>query len=79
MVISAAFGIAGMVMAWFLYVARPALAESLKTSLGPLYTLVANKYYVDEIYQALSSNPLKAVRASFFGVASTKVSSIAAS
>ncbi len=52
MIISASLGIIGIILAWFLYVARPALAESLKTGFGPLYTLVANKYYVDELYSA---------------------------
>ena len=45
----------------FLYVVRPALAESLKTAAGPLYTLVANKYYVDEIYSGLIVKPLEGI------------------
>ena len=61
MVISATFGILGILVAFFLYVARPALAESLKNSAGPLYTLVANKYYVDELYSAAIVRPLKAI------------------
>ncbi len=58
-IISAALGILGIVVAWFLYVARPGLAESLKTSFGPVYTLVANKYYVDELYSAAIVKPLE--------------------
>ncbi|MBV9676991.1 MAG: NADH-quinone oxidoreductase subunit L [Acidobacteriaceae bacterium] len=61
MVISATFGIFGILLAFFLYVARPALAESLKNSAGPLYTLVANKYYVDELYSAAVVKPLTSV------------------
>jgi NADH-quinone oxidoreductase subunit L len=61
MVISATFGILGILTAYFLYVVRPALAESLKNSAGPLYTLVANKYYVDELYAAAVVRPIKAV------------------
>ena len=61
MVISATFGILGILLAFFLYVARPALAETLKNSAGPLYTLVANKYYVDEIYSAAVVRPLKGI------------------
>ncbi len=61
MIISAAFGIFGIFLAWFLYVARPALAESLKTSAGPLYTLVANKYYVDEFYTGFIVKPLEGI------------------
>jgi NADH-quinone oxidoreductase subunit L len=59
--ISAGFGIAGILLALFLYVMRPALAESLRESVGPLYTLIHNKYYVDEIYNAVIIAPLKTV------------------
>jgi NADH-quinone oxidoreductase subunit L len=60
-IISATFGILGILAAWFLYVARPALAESIKTSAGALYTLVYNKYYVDELYAALIVTPLEGI------------------
>ncbi|HEX4228127.1 MAG TPA: NADH-quinone oxidoreductase subunit L [Bryobacteraceae bacterium] len=59
MAISVGFGIAGILLALFLYVMRPALAESLRESAGPLYTLIYNKYYVDEIYNAVIVAPLK--------------------
>jgi NADH-quinone oxidoreductase subunit L len=58
MIISASLGIIGILIAWFLYVARPALAESLRIGAGPLYTLAANKYYVDEFYRAVIVKPL---------------------
>ncbi len=61
MIISASFGILGIIVAVFLYVIRPALAESAKTAAGPLYTLVANKYYVDEIYSGLIVKPLEGI------------------
>jgi NADH-quinone oxidoreductase subunit L len=61
MIISASFGIIGIVIAWFLYVARPAVAESLKTAAGPVYTLISNKYYVDEIYASAIVKPLQGV------------------
>jgi NADH-quinone oxidoreductase subunit L len=60
MVISASLGILGIVVAFVLYVARPALADRLRNAAGPLYTLVANKYYIDEIYQAAIVRPLEA-------------------
>jgi NADH-quinone oxidoreductase subunit L len=61
MVISATCGILGIILATILYVLRPALADSLKVSAGPLYTLVANKYYVDEIYSKVIVKPLEAI------------------
>lgn len=59
MVISATCGILGIIVALFLYVVRPALAESFKTAAGPVYTLVANKYYVDEMYSGVIVKPLE--------------------
>jgi NADH-quinone oxidoreductase subunit L len=61
MIISASFGIVGILLALLLYVVRPALADSLKASAGPLYTLVANKYYVDEAYSTAIVAPLEGV------------------
>lgn len=61
MVISASCGIIGIVVAFLLYVVRPALAESMKNAAGPIYTLVSNKYYVDEAYQATIVNPIRGI------------------
>jgi NADH-quinone oxidoreductase subunit L len=61
MVISAACGIIGILLALYLYVIQPALAESLKTAAGPVYTLISNKYYVDEIYAAVIVKPLEGI------------------
>jgi NADH-quinone oxidoreductase subunit L len=59
LVISVICGLAGIAFAWLFYVRKPSLAESVKTAAGPLYTFVANKYYVDEIYSALIVRPLE--------------------
>jgi NADH-quinone oxidoreductase subunit L len=59
MTISASFGILGILLAYLMYVARPALAESGKNALRGLYTLVYNKYYVDEFYRAVVVRPLE--------------------
>ncbi len=61
MIISASLGILGILAAFFLYVLQPGLAESLKTAAGPLYTLVSNKYYVDEIYSAVIVKPVETI------------------
>jgi NADH-quinone oxidoreductase subunit L len=57
--ISVAVGLAGALLALFLYLVRPALAEKLEESAGGLYTLVHNKYYLDEIYAACIIKPLE--------------------
>ncbi len=58
MAISVAAGLIGIGIAYFLYVVRPGLADNLASRLGGLYTLVYNKYFVDEIYAAAVVNPL---------------------
>jgi NADH-quinone oxidoreductase subunit L len=45
--------LAGIVAAWYLYVKRPHLPAAIARRLRPLYVLLANKYYVDEIYQVV--------------------------
>jgi NADH-quinone oxidoreductase subunit L len=59
MIISVCFGVIGILLALYVYLIRPALADSLKASAGGLYTLVLNKYYVDEFYQATVVRPLE--------------------
>jgi NADH-quinone oxidoreductase subunit L len=61
MLISASFGIFGILVASVLYWLRPGSAEVLKTAAGPLYTLVLNKYYIDEIYSGLIVKPIEAI------------------
>jgi len=58
MAISVAAGLAGIALAWLMYVAKPGLPESLAASLDGLYTLVYNKYFVDEIYDATVVKPV---------------------
>jgi len=38
---------AGVALAWYLYLAQPALPERIRQRAGGLYTLLANKYYID--------------------------------
>jgi NADH-quinone oxidoreductase subunit L len=58
MVVSVAFGLAGIALAWLMYMARPAMADSFVQSVKGLYTLVYNKYFVDEIYGAAVVKPV---------------------
>jgi NADH-quinone oxidoreductase subunit L len=53
-------GLAG-IAAWFAYdtyVNNPKRADAMAAKLGPIYTAVDNKYYVDEFYFARIINPL---------------------
>ncbi len=52
MAVSVAFGLGGIALAYLMYVLKPSMAESFADSVKGLYTLVYNKYFVDEIYDA---------------------------
>jgi NADH-quinone oxidoreductase subunit L len=56
--ISVLFSLAGLVIAYILYVSKPYLPEKIAASLGSFYDAVVNKYYVDEIYAKLFIKPL---------------------
>jgi NADH-quinone oxidoreductase subunit L len=58
MPISVAFGLIGIFVAWLMYVARPAMADSLASAFKILYTTLYNKYFVDEIYDATIVKPV---------------------
>ncbi len=56
--ISVAFGLGGIALSYYMYVVNTKLPERITSSLGGLYTLVYNKYFVDEIYDATIVNPM---------------------
>jgi len=58
MSVSVLVAFAGLGLAWFMYVKRPELPDKVATSLGGLYKLVLNKYWIDELYGALITRPL---------------------
>jgi NADH-quinone oxidoreductase subunit L len=47
---SVAAGVMGILVAYVMYVAKPALADFVAASMNGLYKLVYNKYFVDEVY-----------------------------
>ena len=48
----------GFLLAWWFYIRKPETPGELERSLHAPYTLLLNKYYVDEIYDALFIGPL---------------------
>jgi NADH-quinone oxidoreductase subunit L len=60
-VISVAVVVAGIALAWFMYIAAPEMPRRVAAAFGPLYNLSLNKFYVDEIYTALIVAPLRGV------------------
>jgi NADH-quinone oxidoreductase subunit L len=59
MLASVIVGLAGIGVAWQMYIRNTALPGRIAASCGALYRLVYNKYYVDEIYDALFVNRTK--------------------
>src|SRR5262249_2293774 len=50
-------GLLGILLAWWFYIRNPELPKKLANSMRGLYTLVLNKYYVDELYLAVIVRP----------------------
>ena len=56
--ISTGAALAGAAFAYTLYVARPELPEKLAARLHSMYSIVLNKYYVDDLYNAVLVWPI---------------------
>jgi NADH-quinone oxidoreductase subunit L len=56
--ISVAFGLGGMALSYLMYVVSPGIPDKVTSALGGVYTLVYNKYFVDEAYDAAIVHPL---------------------
>ncbi len=59
MVVSVIIALVGIGVAYLFYIKNPALPKRLAERWKGLYTLIFNKYYVDEIYEVLFVNSLK--------------------
>jgi NADH-quinone oxidoreductase subunit L len=57
-VVSVAFGLGGIALAWLFYVAKPGLPDQVAATFSGLYKLIYNKYFVDEIYGAVVVDPV---------------------
>ncbi|MBI4904328.1 MAG: NADH-quinone oxidoreductase subunit L [Acidobacteria bacterium] len=58
--ISVAAGVIGIGLAALMYLIKPGLPDTISGALGPIYKLVYNKYFVDEVYDATIVNPMVA-------------------
>ncbi len=59
MLASVAVALVGIGLAWFLYLKKTDLPDRIAKNLRGLYEFVFNKYYVDEIYDAMFVNRTK--------------------
>jgi NADH-quinone oxidoreductase subunit L len=58
MYVSVAAGVGGILLAYVFYVLAPSLADSVANSFRGLYTLIYNKYFVDEFYDETVVRPV---------------------
>jgi NADH-quinone oxidoreductase subunit L len=58
MAASTAVALGGALTAYLFYYAKPELPEKLATHAHAMYSILLNKYYVDEIYQAVIVMPI---------------------
>jgi NADH-quinone oxidoreductase subunit L len=58
LVLSALVAIAGVALAWMVYGRTPVRAASIGVARNPVHRLLIEKYYVDEIYDALFVKPI---------------------
>ena len=72
MLLSEGLVVCGILFAWYLYIKRKDLPHKIATSVSGLYTLLLNKYYVDETYDAIFVNRTKDL-GSALGVFDAKV------
>jgi NADH-quinone oxidoreductase subunit L len=56
--VSVGAALAGIVLAWYFWYRNRAAADGAARSLSPIYTLLLNKYYVDELYDATIVHPI---------------------
>jgi NADH-quinone oxidoreductase subunit L len=59
MVVATAIALAGWGLAHYFYSVQPRAADALATRASGIYTTLLNKYYVDELYDALFVEPTK--------------------
>ena len=59
--ISVLTALAGLGLAYFLYIVKPGTSTALAQRFKPVYTLVENKFYVDELYSAFILTPIMVV------------------
>jgi NADH-quinone oxidoreductase subunit L len=60
MILGTLLGLSGIAIAWRIWVKQPSIAVAARTRLEPAYTLFVNKWYFDELIDALVVRPATA-------------------
>jgi NADH-quinone oxidoreductase subunit L len=64
---------AGVAVAWFCYMARPAIPAQLAARFRPLYLFLLNKWYFDELYDAIFVRPYRALARGLWHVGDERI------
>jgi NADH-quinone oxidoreductase subunit L len=69
MLTSAVVAVGGIALAWYCYLVNPEIPQNTARRMRGLFSLLANKYWIDELYEAVIVQPgLKLARAFASGV-----------
>jgi NADH-quinone oxidoreductase subunit L len=61
MALSSGIAVAGIVLAAFFWLRTPYGADSIARAMKPIHTLLLNKYWIDELYDAVFVQPIKQI------------------
>jgi len=73
MAIAVTLAMGGIVAAWYIYLKAPGTADTIQKRLEGVYSILWNKYWVDEIYDAIFVRPYVALSTLFWEVVDTEV------
>jgi NADH-quinone oxidoreductase subunit L len=65
MLISVAVAVTGILSARYIYLRKPSIAVSVSTRFKKIYSILLNKYFVDEVYDTTVVNPIVKISDSF--------------
>jgi NADH-quinone oxidoreductase subunit L len=60
--------VAGIALAWVMYIANPLLPVRLASSFRPIYLFLLNKWYFDELYNAIIVRPIMCIARGFWKI-----------
>lgn len=66
-------GLIALALAYFIYIARPNLPQKLAKFFKPFYNISFNKWYFDEIYEALFVKPIKKLGLFFWNIIDKRI------
>ncbi|NQV79302.1 MAG: NADH-quinone oxidoreductase subunit L [Alphaproteobacteria bacterium] len=66
-------GLLGLLLAWYFYIKRPDLPAKIAEANRPLYQFLLNKWYFDEIYEALLVRPAKLLGYAFWRIGDGRI------